>query len=118
VATLTTAQRKRLPASKYAEPEVRKYPMPDRAHAANAKARAAQQVKAGKMSRAEQKQINTKADLMLYGGSGGRGHVFVVDGTGKGAARGKVKPDSQPDYKIKPKDPRRAVATTRKKPTR
>lgn len=93
--------------------------MPDRAHAANAKARAAQAVKAGKMSRTEQQRINAKADLMLYGGaSRGRDHVFVVDDSGAGAPRGKVKPDSQPVYKIKPKDPRRTVATTRKKQAR
>jgi hypothetical protein len=116
MATLTTARRNRLPAREFAEPEIRKYPIPDRAHAKNAKARAAQAVKAGRMSRAEQQRINAKADLMLYGGtSRARGHVFIVDGTGKGAPRSRLAPDNQPVYKIKPKDPRRVADGTKRK---
>ena len=110
MATLTAAQRRRLPRSAFAEPGQRKYPLtdkqgrPSRTHAGNAKARAAQQVKEGKMSRAEQKKINARADLMLYGGTHGQGpdHVFLVDGTGRGTQRGRVRPDTQPRYKIKP----------------
>lgn len=41
MARLTAATRKSLPASDFAGPG-RSYPMPDRAHAANAKARASQ----------------------------------------------------------------------------
>lgn len=41
MAKLTTKQRKALPASDFAEPAKRKYPIPDRAHAANAKSRVA-----------------------------------------------------------------------------
>jgi hypothetical protein len=116
MATLTTAQRRRLPRSQFAEPEDRKYPVPDRAHAANAKARAAQQVKKGNLSRAEQKRINAKADLMLYGGhSPAHGHVFLVDGSGKGAPRGRVRPDSQPTYKIKPNSGRKEIDAAKKK---
>ena len=41
MAKLTTAARKKLPTSVFAGPN-RSYPIPDKAHAANAKARAAQ----------------------------------------------------------------------------
>jgi hypothetical protein len=39
--------------------------MPDKAHAANAKARAAQMVKKGKLSESEKKKIDAKANKML-----------------------------------------------------
>jgi hypothetical protein len=42
MAKLTSKQRKGLLASDFGLPGERKYPMPDKAHAANAKARAAQ----------------------------------------------------------------------------
>jgi len=42
--------------------KLRKYPMPDRAHAANAKARATQQVKKGNLSASEAAKITAKAD--------------------------------------------------------
>lgn len=116
MATLSARQRRRLPSREFGEPGERKYPMPDRAHAANAKARASQQYRAGRISRGERDRINRKADLMLYGGhSASHGHVYLVDDQGKGAPRGRVKPDNQPQYKMKPKDPRR-VTGARKKP--
>jgi hypothetical protein len=62
---LTSAQRNKLPASKFGEPGKRGYPMPDRAHAANAKARATQQVKAGNLSSSEAAKIKAKANKML-----------------------------------------------------
>jgi hypothetical protein len=58
-------QRNALPPSKFGEPELRKYPMPDRAHAANAKARATQQVKKGSLSASEAAKITAKADKVL-----------------------------------------------------
>jgi hypothetical protein len=47
MAKLTTKGRKKVPAKECGEPEKRAYPMPDKAHAANTKARAAQMVKKG-----------------------------------------------------------------------
>ena len=41
------------------------YPMPDKAHARNAKSRAAQQRKAGKLTKAEEERIDRKADQKL-----------------------------------------------------
>lgn len=65
MADLTTKKRDKLPASKFGEPGSRKYPMPDRSHAANAKARASQMEKAGKLSASEKSKIDRKADRML-----------------------------------------------------
>lgn len=65
MAKLDTKQRKRIPSSEFGLPGSRKYPMPDRAHAANAKARATQMVKAGKLSPASAAKIRAKANRML-----------------------------------------------------
>ena len=43
MATLSTRKRNSLSKTQFGLPEERKYPMPDKAHARNAKARAAQQ---------------------------------------------------------------------------
>ncbi len=60
MAKLTTKARKALPASDFAEPGKRAYPIPDRAHAIAAKSRAAQFA-----SPAEKAKIDRKADAML-----------------------------------------------------
>jgi hypothetical protein len=65
MAVITTKKRKRLKDKTFGLPEERKYPMPDKAHAANAKARAAQMVKKGKLTLAEKKKIDRKADKIL-----------------------------------------------------
>jgi len=65
MAKLTTKQRKKLPASEFAEPKKRKYPINDKSHAANAKARAQQQFDKGKMSKAELEKIDRAANKVL-----------------------------------------------------
>jgi len=65
MAVLTTKARAKLPASTFAGPD-RSYPIPDASHAANAKARATQAVKAGRMSTAEEHKIDAKADRKLH----------------------------------------------------
>ena len=65
MAELSTNARKKLPKSKFAEPDKRKYPIEDKAHARNAKARASQAQKAGRMSKAEEQKIDRKADKVL-----------------------------------------------------
>jgi hypothetical protein len=50
MAKLTTKVRKKLPEEEFGEPQKGAYPMPDKAHAGNAKARATQMVKKGKLS--------------------------------------------------------------------
>ena len=62
---LNAAARKRIPTSKFGLPGQRKYPMPDKSHAANAKARATQMVKKGKLSPAQAAQIRAKANRVL-----------------------------------------------------
>jgi hypothetical protein len=64
---LNSEEREELPKGKFALPEERKYPIEDKAHARNAKARAAQQEKAGKLSAADRKKVDAKADRVLKG---------------------------------------------------
>jgi hypothetical protein len=65
MATLTEKKRDKLPDSKFGLPEEHKYPMPDKSHARNAKARASQQKKAGNLTAAEKAKIDRKADRIL-----------------------------------------------------
>jgi hypothetical protein len=65
MAELSTNARKKLPKSKFAEPDKRAYPVEDKPHARNAKARASHAVKAGRMSKAEEAKIDKKADAVL-----------------------------------------------------
>ena len=68
MAELNTDARKKLPAKDFAEPKKRAYPIEDKAHARNAKARASQAVKARRMSKAEAARIGKKADAVLKKG--------------------------------------------------
>ena len=65
MADLKSEKRSKLPDSDFAEPGKRAYPIEDKAHARNAKARASQAVKAGRMSKAEQGRIDRRADDVL-----------------------------------------------------
>lgn len=65
MAKLTTKARKALPKSEFALPGKRAYPVPDASHAANAKARATQAVKAGRMSTSTEAKIDRKANQVL-----------------------------------------------------
>lgn len=65
MAKLKAARRNALPTSEFGLPGSRKYPMPDRSHAANAKARATQMVKKGKLSAASAAKIRAKANRVL-----------------------------------------------------
>lgn len=65
MARLTAAARKSLPKSSFGLPGKRGYPMPDKSHAANAKARATQAVKAGRMSPSTAAKIKAKANRKL-----------------------------------------------------
>ncbi len=62
---LSSAERKKLPKSDFGLPGKRAYPMPDRSHAGNAKARASQAVSAGRMSSSTEEKIDSKADRIL-----------------------------------------------------
>jgi len=75
MADLNAKKREKLPAKDFGLPEKAKtkdakkesgnYPMPDKAHARNAKARAAQQKKAGNLTQEELDRIDRKADKIL-----------------------------------------------------
>lgn len=69
MARLTAAARKKLPASAFAGPN-RSYPVNDRAHAANAKARAAQFA-----TPAEKATIDAKANRVLHGSGSLKAHA-------------------------------------------
>ena len=62
---LDAAERKRIPASEFGLPKQRKYPMPDASHAVNAKARATQQEKRGRLSPEQAEKIRSKANRVL-----------------------------------------------------
>lgn len=77
MAKLNAEDRKSIPKSKFGLPKkVGKgkeggesgrgaYPMPDKSHAANAKARASQQLKKGNLSKSEKSMIDAKANKVL-----------------------------------------------------
>lgn len=77
---LRSKKRARVPTKEFGLPERARssdakkesgnYPMPDRRHAANAKARAKQQLERKKLTRAEHGRIVSKADRILKGSSG------------------------------------------------
>jgi hypothetical protein len=65
VATLTEKKRDSLKDSTFGLPDEHKYPMPDKSHAGNAKARASQQEKKGNLTESEKAKIDRKADRIL-----------------------------------------------------
>jgi hypothetical protein len=68
MAKLTSKKENSLPKSSFGLPGQRKYPMPDSSHAANAKARATQQVKTGNLSPSAKSKIDAKANKVLAKG--------------------------------------------------
>lgn len=62
---LTAKERKKLPTKKFALPAERKYPIQDKAHAVNAKARATQMENKGKISPATKSKIDSAANKVL-----------------------------------------------------
>ena len=65
MAVLTPKKRAKLPATAYALPKQRAYPIPDKAHARNAKARAAQALKKGEISKSEFDRVIRAANKKL-----------------------------------------------------
>ena len=64
MAKLSVQARKKIPASQFALSGGR-YPIEDKAHARNAKARASQQASAGKLSAADKAKVDRTADAVL-----------------------------------------------------
>jgi hypothetical protein len=117
VADLRTNKRADLPSSDFGLPEKARtkedkkrggnYPMPDAAHARNAKSRAAQQERAGNLTKAERKRIDRKADAILGADTGpatAKGKAKAkAKGKGKAEAKGKGKAEGKGKAKGKAK---------------
>lgn len=74
MAILTSKSRDKLPKNDFGMPGEKKYPMPDKAHAANAKARASEMENKGKLSESSKEKIYAKANRILDAGKrGGKG---------------------------------------------
>ena len=67
MAELSSEKRNKLKPKTFGLPKEKKYPMPDKEHAANAKARASQQLKKGNITPEEKKRIDAKANKKLQG---------------------------------------------------
>lgn len=69
MAKLSMSQRREIPKSQFGvpskAPQSGSYPMPDRSHAANAKARARQQLNRGRISQSTYNRIVAKANRVL-----------------------------------------------------
>lgn len=63
---LTAETRNKLPKKIFGIPGSRKYPMEDKAHARNAKARASEMEHKGRLSKATEERIDKKADRILH----------------------------------------------------
>jgi hypothetical protein len=68
MAKLNARSRSVLRSAQFGLPRQRKYPVHDRSHAANAKARATQQYKKGRLSASQRGQINRRANAVLRRG--------------------------------------------------
>lgn len=65
---LTTKMRTKIPKAEFGLPGERKYPMEDKNHARNAKARASEMENKGKLSSSNKAKIDAKADKILKHG--------------------------------------------------
>jgi hypothetical protein len=67
MAKLTTAKRESLLGKEFAQPATRSYPIPDKSHAINAKARATQQVNKGNLTQSAANKIDARANKVIAG---------------------------------------------------
>ena len=65
MAKLNAAKRNKIPKKEFGLPGERKYPMEDKSHARNAKARASEMENKGKLSASSKAKIDAKADRVL-----------------------------------------------------
>jgi len=65
MAKLDAKERRKIPKGEFGLPGERKYPMEDKNHAKNAKARASEMANKGKLSQASKATIDAKADKVL-----------------------------------------------------
>lgn len=62
---LDAAARNRLPSSDFGLPKQREYPMEDRGHAIDAKARASEEESKGRITPGQEQQIDNRADRVI-----------------------------------------------------
>lgn len=67
MAKLKAKQRNALSEAMFGLPKQRKYPLNDKAHARNAKARASQQFDKGNLTKAQEDKIDRRANRVLAG---------------------------------------------------
>lgn len=65
MADLSSKQRGHLKPSQFGLPGTKSYPIPDKSHAANAKARASEEFHKGRLTRNEELTIDKRADAVL-----------------------------------------------------
>ncbi len=65
MAKLNAAKRNKIPKKEFGLPGERKYPMEDKSHARNAKARASEMENKGKLSPSSKAKIDAKANRVL-----------------------------------------------------
>ncbi len=65
MAKLNAAKRNKIPKKEFGLPGERKYPMEDKSHARNAKARASEMENKGKLSASSKAKIDAKANRVL-----------------------------------------------------
>jgi hypothetical protein len=65
---LTAAVRNKLPKREFALPSERKYPIENKSHARNAKARASEMEHKGRISKATEERIDARANKILHKG--------------------------------------------------
>lgn len=70
MAILHAKERNKLPKSDFGIPSERKYPMPDKSHAKNAKSRASEMEHKGVISKSTENKIDSKANRKLGKGRG------------------------------------------------
>lgn len=80
MAKISTGSRNAMPAKEFGMPGDRKYPMPDRSHAANAKSRASGAENKGEISVSTEKKIDAKADRILGVNPSNAGSKMSADG--------------------------------------
>jgi hypothetical protein len=68
MAKLTSKSRSKLSAAKFALPEEKKYPINDKVHAQNAKARASEMENQGKISASTKAKIDRASDRVIQHG--------------------------------------------------
>lgn len=64
---LKAAERKKLPDKDFALKKERKYPVEDRSHAANAKSRASEEERKGRLTKSQERTVDRAADRILKG---------------------------------------------------